>query len=341
MASPNGYFDCGPFTPLSRNAFRANVAYNLSNPPWDQNNLNLANFYFTVEYGTSSSGPWSAAPLQNNLIDLCSGLKPNNRLSVGNHDVQVGSLTTVVHNTNYYIRWTLFDNNNVQLDQLVCGPNHTQDRPTFSCAVTSDPTQTSADVLQGGATGQLNIQPCNNDQVVWEIATSPGGPFTATAPADVVSYSPAHTFTGLSPGTKYYWRSRFSEISETGTEYLVTPVCNFTTDIPPPTLSCAPVTSLTQEQAKLHGSLDADGFANVGETIAFEWGDTPGGPYPNKTPDVPVTGPTQLLSQLITGLKSDTNYYYKVFSKNKKGEVTAESSECTFKTPQWFLKGFC
>lgn len=243
MPSPNGYLTAFSYEVMDRNSFRVTVDHDTTSPPWLPGQA--GSYTFIWETGPTAAGPWTDAPLTD-YNDGCAP-EPDNETGVGGVTdtvVRIGDPTPgtgMTADTDYFVRVTVLDPADAQVDQWVLDTAaHTEPYPTLVC-LAPDPTQTSAHVVFGQSDGATNISPpCNQDTIVWEISTTPGGPYTA-APVEDAETSPQHDFTGLTPDTTYYYRARLSEQAESGGEYLVTPECSFTTDaivieppVPPP-----------------------------------------------------------------------------------------------------------
>ena len=95
----------------------------------------------------------------------------------------------------------------------------------------------------------------------------------------------------------------------------------------PPLVSTNDATRTTANSATLNGDLTAlGGTPNV--DVSFEWG-TKSKHYPNKTTAVARTD-TGTFSSHITGLQSNTTYYYRAKAV---GDGTGYGSEMSFTTP--------
>ncbi|WP_284576830.1 hypothetical protein [Streptomyces sp. 2P-4] len=297
MPSPNGYFDCGTSTNVTRNWWRQQLTHDVTSPPWDTDQA--AGYEFEINIGTAAAGPFSAAPLTA-LSNECAPA-PSNRLGFSTADQTVfgvGGPAELLADTDYWLEIVLYDETDTEVDRFVCGPTHTEPYPTFTCLV-PDTTETSGDVALGATSGRVNVSgPCNQDSVVWEIATAPGGPYTAAPSEPVDDLSPSHTFTGLTEGTTYYYRARFTEQAQGGGEYLVTQECSFTTlegsvTTPPfQPLPCdsggAGADAVDVEQIVLC-DLDAEGNL-LGTALAVYEYDTEGNPTGAPTFVDPATG---------------------------------------------------
>ncbi|MFF4391444.1 hypothetical protein ACFY0G_32345 [Streptomyces sp. NPDC001552] len=228
MPSPNGYFDCAPSSNIGRNWYRARITHDTSSPPWDT--PNTGSYEFEINIGTAALGPFTPAAITSAGNECTT--EPDNLFApngVADSVFGVGGPAALLAGTDYWLEIVLRDPNDVEVDRFVCGPTRTEAYPEFGCQPGA-PTQTSADITLGTTTGQLNVtDPCNQDSVVWELATVSGGPYTAAPSEPVTSFSVTHSFTGLTPGTQYFARARFTEQAQTAGEYLVTDECPFLT----------------------------------------------------------------------------------------------------------------
>ncbi|MFJ5037947.1 hypothetical protein [Streptomyces parvulus] len=302
MPSPNGYLTGFSYSVQDRQSFRVTLNHDINSPPWLPGQA--GSYTLVWETGPTAAGPWTAAP----LTDLASGCtpQPDNETTVGGVTstlVRIGDPTPgtgMTADTDYHVRVTVLDSTDVQVDQWVLdSPAHTFAYPTLACAVPSDVTQTSATGNLSMPTGRLNFTaPCNQDTIIWELATSPGGPYTEAPSEPVTDFTPSHTFTGLTAGTTYYYRARVSEQAETAAEYLVTPECSFTTEEAPvttPPFSPQPCAgggagadAVDVEQFVLC-DLDAEGNL-LGTALAVYEYDTSGAPTGAPTFVNPATG---------------------------------------------------
>ena len=234
MPSPNGYLTGFSYSVQDRQSFRVTLNHDVDSPPWLPGQA--GSYTLVWETGPTAAGPWTAAP----LTDIAVGCtpQPDNETTVGGITstlVRIGDPTPgtgMTADTDYHVRVTVLDPTDAQVDQWVLDtPAHTFAYPTLDCIIASDVTETSATGNLAMPTGRLNLNaPCNRDTIVWELATAPGGPYTAAPSEPVTDFTPSHTFTGLTEGTTYYYRARVTEQAETAAEYLVTPECSFTTE---------------------------------------------------------------------------------------------------------------
>lgn len=76
-----------------------------------------------------------------------------------------------------------------------------------------------------------------------------------------------------------------------------------------PALTTNPATDITATSATFHGNLDSLGsYTTI--NVSFEWGETPGGPYPNETEPEEMNAPGAFSFDLA-GLTPSTPYYYR------------------------------
>ncbi|MFD9903919.1 hypothetical protein [Streptomyces sp. NPDC059063] len=334
MPSPNGYFDCGASSVQDRQRFQSEVVYDADAAPWPgSGDPSLGGYHWIVNIGTAPAGPFTAAP----LADFGTGCtpEPDNEVNLGGITSTIVSIadstpgTGLQAGTDYYVEWILLDDLNVERDRFVCGPIQTEAYPTFAVLNTGQ-TQTTGDVFLGGLTGFVNQgPPCNQDTVVWEISTTPGGPYTATAPVPATG-SPDHTFTGLTPGTTYYWRAQISEQAQSGGVYYTSPESSFTTlalDFSP---ACSVPGPVTSSQAPVSGT--ADGVP-ADHTILLALGTVSGGPYPTTSPATAGDTTTgQTVNHTFTGLTPSTTYYFRTEVRDPGDTVVDISEECSFTT---------
>ncbi|MFC8465998.1 hypothetical protein [Streptomyces sp. NPDC057250] len=301
MPSPNGYLTGFSYSVQDRQSFRVTLNHDVDNSPWLPGQA--GSYTLVWEIGPTAAGPWTAAP----LTDIAAGCTPE-----ADNETGVGGLTSTLRrigdptpgtgmtaDTDYHVRVTVLDPTDAQVDQWVLDtPAHTFAYPVLLC-VAPDVTQTSADVSLAQSSGRLDFTaPCNQDSVVWEIATTPGGPYTAAPSEPVTDFTPDHTFSGLTAGTTYYYRARLTEQAQTAGEYLVTPECSFTTQEAPVTtppfqpLPCdaggAGADAVDVEQIVLC-DLDAEGNL-LGTALAVYEYDTTGAPTGAPTFVDPATG---------------------------------------------------
>ncbi|TSA29305.1 MAG: hypothetical protein D4R67_02225, partial [Bacteroidetes bacterium] len=185
----------------------------------------------------------------------------------------------------------------------------------------------------GGTTADLNGTVSANaapTTLIFEWGTMSAPPFnnTYTFPTTIYGQNVycSHNITGLQPNTTYYFRVIGTNAGGTTNGS----VLSFTTAMVAPAVTTNDATTVGATFATLNGSATA---FNASTTVTFEYGTTPGGPYPNTAPGIPatVTGntPTTFYAA-ITGLTINTNYYFR--AKGVNGAGTTYGAQKTFYT---------
>lgn len=241
MPSPNGYITSETVSNVTRNTARVSLGYDASQPPWTGTGQ-LAST--TFEIGISShgpAGPFTIAPLTGPSSECAAPV--SNPVPASGTTATVftvgGAASPGLADTDYWAHIVVRDGSTV-LDDYVYGPVRTDAYPDPLCVSPTAVTDTGATVHHVQASGSFNVNaPCNQDTVVWEIAPSLTGPWTASPPEPVTDFTPEHTFSGLAPDTPYYYRARYSEQLQSHGEYLLTEACSFrtreaTVTTPPP-----------------------------------------------------------------------------------------------------------
>lgn len=227
MPSPNGYLQSLTRDYSNRNWSNFTLTYDGTAPPWDTPNLGGYKLRYETS-ATGAAGPWSPAPLTQ-YGDECVPLL-SNTVQVSSLDTAIfgmGGLTQFAVDSDHWVRITVIDPGNAEVDQWVQGAFRTSAYPTAVCG-TNVPTQTTYEAALLVNTGEFNFSsPCDIDLARWEIGTNPAGPFTVTAFEPIDDFAPTHTFTGLTPSTTYYWRSVLRPSD--GSADRVTAGCSFTT----------------------------------------------------------------------------------------------------------------
>jgi phosphodiesterase/alkaline phosphatase D-like protein len=111
--------------------------------------------------------------------------------------------------------------------------------------------------------------------------------------------------TGLIPATTYYYRAK--GVGDNGSGLGAEQV--FTTSSFPPAVTTDSATSIVATSATLNGNLDSRGTATT-VNVAYEWGTTHRGPYPNTTALQAKTA-SGAFNASLSGLTSFTVYYYR------------------------------
>lgn len=170
--------------------------------------------------------------------------------------------------------------------------------------------------------------------------TVPGGPWPLGIqfglPLPAGSTQALVTFTGLTPGTQYWYNAGFF-YPETGDPEQLGGECSFTT-LPAPVVECLPVTVAYQTDAELPGQL-SNGV--VGQTITVEVARTAAVPTPySLVATIPADGsPVQNFVVVASGLTSGSKYKFKVTLRDANNQVVDVSDECEFCTPGFYLRG--
>jgi len=187
---------------------------------------------------------------------------------------------------------------------------------------TGDATNIEIDsVCMNGTLDDLGTATSAN--VSFEWGQTPGGPYPFESTPQEMSAPGAFSFylIPLTPDTTYYFRAKAIGDSTTyGTEK------SFTT-LKPPAVTTNDATDIGVDIARLNGTLDDLGTA-TSANVSFEWGLTPGGPYPNET--IPqVMGATGAFNFYLTPLTPDTTYYFRAKAV---GDSTTYGTEKSFTT---------
>jgi hypothetical protein len=133
----------------------------------------------------------------------------------------------------------------------------------------------------------------------------------------------------LTPNTTYYFRAKaVGDSTSYGIEK------SFTT-LTPPTVTTNDATDIGIDSARLNGTLDDLGTA-TSTKVSFEWGQTPGGPYPNETIPQVMSAPGAY-SFYLTPLMSNTTYYFRAKAAGDSTSYGIEKSFTTLKPPAIFV----
>jgi hypothetical protein len=333
VPSPNGYFSNIVFTSTQRTWTRIELQYNANNPPWDT--PNVGNYTITTNIGPVG-GPYTLAttttvnPCTARANPAAPGGLTSTFYGIGAPAGQPGALTP---GTNYEVEVVLQDVTNTEVDRWAV-PLSTDPYPTTFSQSTTNITQTTADVLLGNA-GQSVVIPngCDGDQVIWDWATVPGGPYTSTPIADIASLSPSTTLTGLPANTQIFWRARLFD--DTGALYYTSPEASFTTEAAEVPLNpeCLAPTILTDTSATVQGRADE---VAPDQHLRLTLATVSGGPYTAQvSPGFPGTNtPDQTITSTFSGLTPATQYFYRLEVRDATNALVEASTECTFTTAE-------
>lgn len=165
---------------------------------------------------------------------------------------------------------------------------------------------TSSSAILNGSLISLGSAAAVN--VFFQWGTTQGGPYPNTTTMQVMTATGPYdnSLSVLSPDTTYYYRAGASGGID-GTAYGAE--MSFTTAKVPPSVITGAATSITASSATLNGGLSKLGTATT-VYVSFQWGTTPGGPYPNSTtPQAKTTADS--FSAGLPGLSGKTTYYFR------------------------------
>ena len=162
------------------------------------------------------------------------------------------------------------------------------------------------------------VNPKNLSTTVWFEWGKSSTELTNTTPKQTVSGSQnvdvSANLTGLSQNTKYYFRV----VAENEGGKVQGAVKNFTTlVVPSPTVTTQSADTITQDSARLKGSVNPNGYQT---TVWFEWG-TSSTELTNTTPKQTIAADTSLhnVNYTLSGLNSETRYYFRIVAQNNGG----------------------
>ena len=205
----------------------------------------FSNNRILTEIATSPTGPWVTA----NIINAFNGISVvNPRQYTANSTGSGGAGTASLEgirlpdvNTEYWIRHTLTDQNNVVEQIIECGSWRTADHYNMICGGTDNITETSASVSANVHTDYTDPNQYNSesdwtpDEFTVRYGTTPGGPYPNVLGPQTDGDGPI-MFTGLTPSTDYYYTIEYVD-KEPGTTQdqviSVSPECTFRTLTPP------------------------------------------------------------------------------------------------------------
>ncbi|HPR33069.1 MAG TPA: T9SS type A sorting domain-containing protein, partial [Prolixibacteraceae bacterium] len=136
--------------------------------------------------------------------------------------------------------------------------------------------------------------------------------------------------TGLSPSTTYYYRTFAINSEGTG----IGEVKHFATSVPlsVPVCTTNSASDITSASAQLNGAVSSDGGATIIQR-GFYWSSDNTTPNSGDHIEI-VSGSNGEFSYELTGLMSETTYYYCVFTTNSQGTATGDVSFFTTGSPQ-------
>jgi hypothetical protein len=234
------------------------------------------------------------------------------------------SLTNLLPNTTYYVRayannsaGTTYGNQQVFTTQIILPTVASVSNSIQSCSVVS---------LQGNLTTNGGD---NATKVGFALSLNPNPIITDSIGSFVSSIGTFNqNAVSLSPNTLYYYRA--FAINQAGIVY--GSILSFTTPYCPPTVVTNLATNVTHNSAIGNGELTYNGGdANV--TRGFCWG-TVATPTISNSIVACGTG-TGVFSCTMTGLNSNTTYYYRAYATN--GAGTSYGQIFSFKTKGYVL----
>lgn len=160
--------------------------------------------------------------------------------------------------------------------------------------------------ILNGALISMGTATTVNVSFLW--GTTQGGPYpNSTTPQALTSAGSFQAnLSNLGPNTTYYFKAR-GDGGINGTGYGAE--MSFTTPKVPPSVTTDDATNITANSATLNGDLANMGTAAT-VNVSFQWGTTPGGPYPNSTPTQAVTHAVPFNANL-SSLSGNTSYYFR------------------------------
>lgn len=134
---------------------------------------------------------------------------------------------------------------------------------------------------------------------------------------------------GLTPSTLYFYRF-YAENSGGGTWASAT--AEFTTNNPPitaPTVAILAATEMDCDSARVGGEIQATGGENP--SVRIYWGTTDGGQVAGNWQHVELVGQRGIgiFTVILSGLSSETRYYYRVFAQNSGGSAWTNAETFT------------
>ena len=230
-------------------------------------------------------------------------------------------LSTLTPGTTYYFRAKAIGDGTSYGDEKSFIASTTP--PAVNTTNVTDVAVTSAK-MSGNLTS-LGTAAIVNGSFQWGI--SPGVYSNETASQAITAAgSFSIGLTGLQPGITYYFRAK---VVGHGTSYGVE--ASFITLTTPPSVIAIDATDITTDKAIMNANLVSLGTAET-VSVAFLWGTTPGGPYPNQATSQSTTT-DGTISVGVDELTPGTTYYYVVEATGNGSAFAAEKSFATLSPP--------
>ena len=166
----------------------------------------------------------------------------------------------------------------------------------------------------------------------WGISSG-GYSWSASDTGYGVIMNNSKTITGLTPGTKYYFRykARNSAGWTYGAEKSFTTLAG---EVSAPIIATNPATSITTVSATLNGKIDSTGGSSVLEK-GFDWGTSPGSYFNQYVQTGSFSAGS--FSKYISGLTPGTKYYFRAKARNSSGWTYGNELSFTANTsPTYF-----
>jgi phosphodiesterase/alkaline phosphatase D-like protein len=233
-------------------------------------------------------------------------------------------LTGLAANTTYYYRAVGQNSAGTQRDGILSFTTGAL-APTVS-------TTAASSVAMSGATLNGSVNPNGASTTAWfEWGTSSTlSTFTSTTSQSVGSgTSPvgvSQALTGLATNTTYYYRAAAQNAGGMQKDVIL----SFTTSANLPTVSTGAATSVTLSSATMNGTVNPNGAAATGW---FEWGTSSTlSSFTSTTAQSLGSGTSDVaMSANLTGLSSNTTYYFRAAGQNTSG--TQKDGILSFTTP--------
>lgn len=166
----------------------------------------------------------------------------------------------------------------------------------------------------------------SNNEAGFKVERKAGIGGTYTQIASVGANVTAHSDTGLTAGTAYYYR--VMAYNSFGDSVYSNEANTATISVNSPTVTANSVTNVNGSAVTLNASVNPNGAET---TVYFEWGPTTS--YGNTTPAQPIGNGTNNVNVTVylAGLLPNTVYHYRIVAVNAGG--TASGNDISFTTP--------